>query len=134
MKLEKEALEELLKNAATVEDIITVRERLTDVIYQIESYESQLRTYDNLVSYTTVTMTVREVERTSVVEKQGIWQKIGTNLKENFIIVWEILVGVFVFFISAIPYFILIGAIVFVFVFLHRIKKRKKLKKQEEKK
>ena len=35
----------------TIDDIITIESRLSDVRYQIESMESQLRTYDNQVDY-----------------------------------------------------------------------------------
>ena len=35
------------------------------MIYEIESYESQLRTHDNLIDYTTVTIYISEVERLS---------------------------------------------------------------------
>ena len=48
------------------------------MIYEIESYESQLRTYDNLIDYTTVTIYISEVERTIAAENQSIWQEIGT--------------------------------------------------------
>ncbi len=117
LEAEKTALEKLLKNASSTSDIIQIREKLTDVISSIESYKSQLRTYDNLVSYSTVIINISEVERTVVVEKQNTWQKIGTNLKNNFINVWNIIVSVFIFVVSAIPYLIplaLIGAIIII--------------------
>ncbi len=131
LKLEKAALEQLLKDGATVEEIISVREKLTDVIYQIESYESQLRAYDNLVDYTTVSLSIREVERTVVVEKQGVWQKIGTNMKENFIIVSEILVDGFVLLISSIPFLLLLAVFVVIFICMKRICKKQKNRKKQ---
>ena len=36
-----------------MEDIITIEQRLSDVRYQLESMESQLRSYDNRVDYST---------------------------------------------------------------------------------
>ena len=53
LEAEKVSLEKLLKSAKTMTDIIAVREKLTDVISSIESYKTQLRTYDNLVDYST---------------------------------------------------------------------------------
>lgn len=131
LKIEKEALEEILKNAVTVEEIISVRSQLTNVIYEIESYESKLRTYDNLVDYCTVNIYVNEVERTAIVEKQNIWQKIGTNLKNNFENVGKAIVEIFVFLVSAIPYLIPI-ALIFVAIFLPIKLKKAKNKKQKE--
>ena len=124
LEAEKTALENLLKSATKTSDIIDIRDKLTDVIGDIESYKSQLRTYDNLVSYSTITITVNEVERTAVVEKQGVWQRIGTNLKNNFLDVWNFLVNFFVFMISAIPYLIIIAVITVVVVLI--VKKSKK--------
>lgn len=132
LKIEKEALEEILKNAVTVEEIISVRSQLTNVIYEIESYESKLRTYDNLVDYCTINIYVNEVERTAVVEKQNIWQKIGTNLKNNFENVGFAIVEIFVFLVSAIPYFIPF-ALILVAIFLPIKLKKARNKKQKEK-
>lgn len=125
LEAEKTALEGLLKKAASTSEIIEIREKLTQVIGDIESYKSQLRTYDNLVSYSTVTMRISEVERTAVVEKQNTWQKIGTNLKNNFSNVWDIIVGIFVFIISAIPYLIPLAIISLVVILILKIRKRK---------
>ena len=46
----------------TVEDIAYLTEQLAQVRYNIESMESQLRTYDNLVDYATVDLEISEVE------------------------------------------------------------------------
>lgn len=127
LRAEKEAFEKLLKNADKVEDIISVRDKLTDVIYEIESCEATLRTYDNLVSYATVTLWVNEVERTTVVKSQNTWQKIGTNLKNNFVDVWNGIVAIFIFLVSAIPYiipFAVIGLLVLLIIWRAKKKKR----------
>jgi len=135
LRAEKAALEKLLENAASVDEIISVQDKLTDVIYQIESLESQLRAYDNLVDYCTVTVSIDEVERTVTVGEKGTWGEIGTNLKENFANVWDIIVSVFIFFVSAIPYFlpfILAGVVLVVIFSVRRHKKNKALKKRDE--
>jgi len=132
LEAEKESLEGLLKDATTMTDIIAIREKLTEVISDIESYKSQLRTYDNLVNYCTIEINIEEVERTAVVEKQNIWQRIGTNLKNNFVIVWDIILNLFVFLISSIPYFIPFIVIPLIVLFIIKIV-RKRRKKQQPK-
>ncbi|MBR7165826.1 MAG: DUF4349 domain-containing protein [Clostridia bacterium] len=134
LEMEKEALEGLLANAASVTEIMNVRQNLTNVIYEIESYKTRLRTYDNLVDYTTVHLNVHEVERVSVVEKQGTWQKIGTNLKNNFQDVWEGFVNAFVFAVSSLPYLIPMGIAILVLwcVFAMIRKGRKRTRKTEK--
>ena len=109
---------------------ISVRSQLTNVIHEIEAYESILRTFDNLVDYCTVTIYVNEVDRTTVVEKQTIWQEIGTNLKNNFENVGKGLVAIFVFIISAIPYLIPVAIILALIIIPRKLKKAKKAKKE----
>ncbi len=126
LKAEKESLEALLEKATSVEDIIALTDRLTNVIQEMESYESQLRTYDNLVDYCTVSVFIDEVEFTTDVQPTTVWQKIGSNLKKNFANVWNGIKGLFVFAISILPYvlpFAIIGGIILIIIRL-RIKRR----------
>lgn len=129
LEAEKAALEKLLDNAETMNDIISIRDKLTDVIYEIESYKSQLRTYDNLISYSTVTVNIHEVERTVVVEEQTTWEQIGTNLKNNFENVWNGAVAVFIFAVSAIPYLIPVAVICGLVLVIISIRKKSRKRK-----
>ena len=115
-----------------MDDVIKIQSRLTEVIYEIESYESKLRTYDNLIEYTTVTVNIYEVEKVAIVEKQNAWQKIWNNLKNNTQDIISGLVSLFVFFVSAIPYLIILGLLLIVVVVLYKKKKRNKLKSNQE--
>ena len=61
LQTQQERLLELLEKAETMEDIISLESRLTEVRYQIESMESRLRTIDNQVEYSTVRLSIEEV-------------------------------------------------------------------------
>lgn len=125
LQTEKAALEDLLAKAETLEDIITVQDRLTDVIYEIESYQSKLRVYDNLIEYTTISIQINEVERVTVVEEQTIWQEIGTNLKANFESVGHGIVRAFVLVVSSLPYLLIIAVVIILVKFFLKICKSK---------
>ncbi len=130
LKTEKEALESLLAKATSTTELLEIRDMLTDVIYEIETYESQLRTYDNLIDYTTITIDINEVEQTTVVHKQSTWQRIGTNLKDNFRGLWNFLVELFVFIVSALPYLLFVGVLVVILVLIvKKVRKRRNSKK-----
>ena len=130
---EKEALEELLKDAQSTADIIEIRDMLTEVIYEIESNKSQLRTYDSLIDYTSITVDIKETEHPQVVQKQTVWQEIATNLSENFRGVWEFLVDTFVFIVSAIPFLLLFAFyLVIVFVVVKIVKSKSKKNKEKK--
>ena len=65
LKTEQESLLKMLEQADTIETILAIQNQLTQVRYQLESYESQKRTYDNDINYSTVYVYVQEVERES---------------------------------------------------------------------
>ena len=54
LETERDRLMALMEQAETMEDLLAVESRLTEVRYQLESTGSQLKLYDNLVSYSTV--------------------------------------------------------------------------------
>lgn len=130
LETERASLEALLAQATSVEEVITVRERLTQVIASIESYTAQLRTLQNLVSYTTVTLNIYEVEKTVVVEEQTVWERIAYEFGENLQSVGEWFVECFVFVVTSLPFLIpfavLAAVIVGIALLVAWIHKRKK--------
>lgn len=135
LEKEKASLERLLERAETVDEIISVQSKLTEVIYTLESYQSQLRTYDNLIDYCTIDLYIYEVERTVVVEEQTVWQEIGTNLETNFSAMWNGIVDIFVFAVSSLPFllpFVVIAVIVIVIVVVQRRSAKKKALKLQQ--
>ena len=73
----------LVEKADKMEDIIVIYERISDVTYEIESYESRMRTYDDQIAYSTVNISVEEVERETQVVEETAWQEIVRRLGEN---------------------------------------------------
>lgn len=83
LRAEQTALLEILAKATTVEDIITVQDRLTYVRYEIESYESILRTYDDQIDLSSVSLRVDEVERETPVEEETFGQEVSRRFHES---------------------------------------------------
>lgn len=83
LRTERDALLEILAAADTVEDLITVQNRLSDVQYEIESYEAVLRTYDDQIAMSTVTMYIDEVERETPVQEETFWQEVSRRFSES---------------------------------------------------
>ena len=61
LRMQEERLFEMMEQAGELETLLAIQNQLTEVQYQIESYTSQRNTYDDLVSYSTVTVFVEEV-------------------------------------------------------------------------
>ena len=137
---EQDRLLELMEQAETVEDIITIESRLSEVRYQLESMESQLRTMDNQVSYSTVYLYIDEVEKLTPVEEQSTWEKISTGFVNSLCGVGNGLADFVIGFIINLPYLILWGLILAAVILAIRAfvrgrekRKQKRLEKQQKK-
>lgn len=116
LRTEQQRLDQLLLQADDIETIIAIEARITDVRYELESYESRLRSMDNKIDYSTVYISVREVERYTPVEEpdETIGHRILVGFTENLIEAKDFVVNFIVEFIIAIP--ILVVLIIFVAV------------------
>lgn len=132
LKTEEERLLELLELASSVEDIITIESELTNVRYQIESMESQLRTMDNRIDFSTVYLNIDEVVRYTPQEQLSTWGRIKTGFVSNLLDLGEAICDIFVELVIHIPNIILTGVILAAIIFVLRKVNKKKQKKQKE--
>ncbi len=125
-KTEKETLTNLLEKAASLENVLAIQERLSEVNYQIENYTAQLRVLENRVSYSTVTLNIDEVERVNEAEPT-LWQRIKNEFLDNIDDLKEGLEDFAVAIIGGIPVIIpvVVIAIVAIIIIKKLIKKRK---------
>lgn len=129
---EQERLLELLAQAESVEDIIAIEGRLSEVRYQLESMESQLRTYDNKIDYSTVYLSIQEVRKYSAPQDASIGQRISRgfikSLEDIGFGIQDLAIG----FVIDIPYIVL-GIVIIAVVVLILRKVRKVWKKHSAK-
>ena len=125
---EQERLMKLLENAATMEDIIAIESRLSEVRYQIESMESQLRTFDNQVDYSTVHINVDEVEHYTPQPEKSTWERIKTGFGENVYRVTSGLKNFAIEFVIAIPVILVWVAVIVLGIGFGRFLVKKKAK------
>lgn len=113
LKTEYDRLNQLLEQADSLETIIALEERLAEVRYEIESYESRLRVMENQVTYSTVYLDISEVvEYTPVVtEKKTVLERMGEGFVSSCKSIGEGLKNFLVFIVSALPFIILIALI-----------------------
>ena len=60
LKIQEKRLLAMMDQAETIQDMITVEDRLTEVQKELESYQSYKADMDDLVDYSTVTMELKE--------------------------------------------------------------------------
>ncbi|MBR1861220.1 MAG: DUF4349 domain-containing protein [Lachnospiraceae bacterium] len=136
LETEEERLLELMEQATEMYDILTIEDKLTDIRYQLQSMESQLRTYDNKVTYSTVYLTIAEVKELTIVEPEPVtfWDKLTSNFADSIEAMGDGFQSFVIWFIAALPHLILWGGIIFGLVMLIRAIVRFNIKKARKRK
>lgn len=136
LRAQQERLLELVEQAETVEELVYLEDQLTDVRYQIQSLESQMRTMNNQISYATVYIDVEEVTTyTPVTEKEkSAWERMQEGFLHNCRNLGRDAAEFFIGLVIRLPYILVWAVIILVAALITRkITKRRKAKKQERK-
>lgn len=131
LKTEQESLLKMLEQADTIETILAIQNQLTQVRYQLESYESQKRTYDNDINYSTVYVYVQEVERESQ-NTDTYGGELLEKLSGNFHGILTGLRSFSLWFLGAMPYWILLGLLFLIFWVVYKKATKKKRKAHDK--
>ncbi len=131
LRTEEERLLKFLSDAANVSEMLEVEKRLTQVQSDIESLTAQLKTYDNLVSYGTVTLNVTEVEIYTPSQDPSLWQRIQTTFANSLKGLGSICQALLVFILGYSPYLLFYALIPGSVLLIIWIVSRKKKKKPE---
>ena len=124
---EEARLQELMEQAETIEDLITIEDKLADVRYQLESMESQIRTYDNQIDYSTVYLDITEVNRTTS-KPQTTWERMISGFGDSL---YGVGIGIRDFFVGVViylPYIVVWGLIILCIVLIVKKVHKKKAK------
>ena len=136
LETEQTRLLELLTQAKTMDDILKIENRLTNIRSQLEQLKSQLRLYDNLVSYGTIYLSITEVtEYTPVDEPQNMWERIAVGLSQSMKDLGAGLEDLVVWLVVGLPYWLMLAIVAGFVVWMvkRRIKKRKLKNPPEDK-
>ncbi len=132
LRTEQDRLLELLEQAESIEDIITIEDRLSTVRYQLESMESQLRTYDNKVDYSTVNIYIDEVRELTPVAEETTWERISGGFMESLRDIGNGIKETAVWFVIHIPYIIIWGVVIIVCILIIRRFRRKRRERRQK--
>lgn len=123
---EQASLLSLLEKAKTIADIISLQDRLSNVRYEVQTIESQLRTFDNQVDYSTVTLSIREVDRITKVKVDKVSERMGDGFMKSVNNIKNGFINFFVWLISNILYLILWAGFGFgLYKLIKKLSKRK---------
>lgn len=132
LKTEYERVMELLEKATDLEQILALESKLSELRYEINSYESQLRALDNQIDYSTVNISISEVEYEQETD-DTVSSRISNGFKNSLFAVRDFFVNAFVFLVSNLPVLLLL-AIVVILVVIGIKKGKAKFRKRTSKK
>jgi len=136
LETEEARLLELLAKAETMEDLLEIEARLTDVRYELENYASQLRLYDNQVDYATIYLYIDEVQEYTPVEEPTFFERIKNTFSHSLEGLGDGIVNITVFLVGNSPYLLTVGILGFVIIKLAKRRgkliPKKKTKKEEQ--
>lgn len=113
LRAEYNALISILEKSTNVDDIITVQSRISEINYQLDSLKSQLRKYDDLISYCTVNLSVREVRReTPKTAEMSFGERISAGLSESFADIGDDFKEFAIWFVVSLPYLVIWAVII----------------------
>ena len=120
----------LLEKAEKIEDIITLENQLTEIIYEKENLQSRLMNIDDKVDFSTLRINIQEVEKlrnTETVETT-FGTKIKNAIEDSLFGFKNGLQNMFIGFIYVAPFLILLGIISYV---VYRVFKRFAINKRK---
>jgi len=121
LEIEQERLFALLEKTESLEDIVTLESRLSSIRHELQMYETELRTIDNQVDYSTVTITIYEVDRiTPIEEKETMAVRIKNGLSNTIYNISEGFKNFVVWFFVNLPYIIMWAAVITVLALVFR--------------
>lgn len=132
LETEQARLLELLAQAATMDDLLQIESRLTEVRAELEQVKSTLRVYDNLVDYGTIHLSISEVIEYTKPSPVSAWDRIGTGFMDSLEGLGNVFVEIFIFLVSNLPVLLFLAIIAVAILFVIKRHKKKKTPKKPE--
>lgn len=128
LQLEEKKLMELLEQATNLADIIQLESRLSEIHYQLDGLSSTLRKYDDLVDYSTVYLSLHEVNKITESPKT-LGERISSGFADSLYSLQVFAEDTIVFIVARSPILLLLGVIlVLACLLLKKLNKRNKEK------
>lgn len=129
---QEQRLLEMMEIAETVEDIVTLEDRLTEVRYTIDSLQSSLNNWDRQVSYSSVYLDLNEVQeyRPEPQVQPSYGEQLRAALREGLHDAGSFFKDLLLFLAGALPFLVFLAIVILVIVLL--VKRSRKRRKEKE--
>jgi len=136
LSVEQDRIWALLEKADTLEAVIVLEERLSEIRYELESMESQLKLFDNQVEYSTIDVSICEVtpRNFTPTTPETVGQRIRKGFSKNVTAVCDTITDLFVSIISGSPIWVpCMAVVILIFILAWRFGKKWKIGKKKRK-
>lgn len=135
LEIQQDRLLDMMEQTTSIEDMITIEARLSEVQYQLSLYKNKLASMDADVEYSTITIRVEEVmeyiQEQPVVKTNTFLDRLWNTLVETWEFFLDMLEGLLFFVIRIIPVALVVGVIVLIVRLIVRRHKKKKAAKMQ---
>lgn len=118
---------EMMEAAKTVEDLIAIEEKLTELRYQIESLQSTLKNWDRQVAYSTLDLEVQEVVEYTPESRMSYGQELALALSSGLKRTGEFFKDLLLAIVGALPALVILAVVLAILIPVW--KKRRKARK-----
>ncbi len=133
LETKEERILALLEKADKMEDIIKLENQLSDLIYEKESYTQNLQNMDDQVNYSTLHLSLNEVEKLSsgANTKTSFIEKLKLAFSDSFYFFTRNIGDLIIGLVYGLPYILIISIIVYI---IYRLVWRRKKSKESSNK
>ena len=129
LRLQEERLTAMLEKADSLDYMITLEDKLTEIRTEINAINSTLQLMDKAVNYSYVYLTLSEVKEYSPPSEESYWQHVGKTFVDAMDTFVDVMGGIFIVIIWISPFLLLGIIIAIVIVAVKHRKKKDKMKK-----
>ena len=126
-QVQEARLLEMMEAAKTVEDLIAIEEKLTELRYQIESLQSALKNWDRQVAYSTLDLEVQEVIEYTPESRMSYGQELALALCSGLKRTGEFFKDLLLAIVGALPALVILAVVLAILIPVW--KKRRKARK-----
>ena len=124
---QEDRLLEMMEAAKTVEDLIAIEEKLTELRYQIENLQSTLKNWDRQVAYSTLDLEVQEVVEYTPESRMSYGQELALALCSGLKRTGEFFKDLLLAIVGALPALVILAVVLAILIPVW--KKRRKARK-----
>lgn len=127
LKEEEEALRNMLQEQGSLEEVLLIRTRLSEVISEREIYENQNKYYDDQAAFSTIYLYVQEANRANPRNLGNFWDRIRAAFVDSFYRFVAVTQNLIVGFVYFIPYLMVTLFLALLFYYIRRYLRKDKL-------